>query len=107
MPNGKCVEIYTPNDILLFRVFFTDTPNGNQIDGKKQPSPQTGQKPSEPMSDAQKRYLFRIMAHDGFEGDAAHDALKELFKVSHLTEVSKYDASKMIEQLLDRQNGGG
>ena len=53
------------------------------------------------MTDAQKRYLFRILADQGMEADAAHQRLKKLFGVDSLQEVSKRDASGMIEQLLE------
>jgi hypothetical protein len=57
------------------------------------------------MSEAQRRYLFRILADQGIEGDAAFERLKSLFDVSVLKEVSKRDASKMIERLLEEQGG--
>jgi len=54
------------------------------------------------MTDAQKRYLFRIMAEQGMEGDKAHEHLKALFGVDSLQEVSKAEASRMIEHLLEK-----
>ena len=53
------------------------------------------------MTDAQKRYLFRILADQGMEADAAHQRLKKLFGVDSLQQVSKREASGMIEQLLE------
>jgi len=53
------------------------------------------------MTDAQKRYLFRILAEQGMEPDKAHQRLKELFGVPSLQEVSKAEASRMIERLLE------
>jgi len=58
------------------------------------------------MTDAQKRYLFRIMADNGIEGDKAHQQLKELFQVNSLKEVTKLEASRMIERLLEEAKGG-
>jgi hypothetical protein len=58
------------------------------------------------MTDAQKRYLFRLMADKGIEGDRAHQRLRELFQVDSLKEVSKLEASKMIERLLEEGKGG-
>jgi hypothetical protein len=52
------------------------------------------------MSDAQRRYLFRLMAGRGMQGDAAHDRLKVLFGVDSLTSVTKVDATAMIDRLL-------
>jgi len=53
------------------------------------------------MTDAQKRYLFRILAERGIEEDQAHQHLKELFGVDSLKDVSKHEASKAIENLLN------
>ena len=58
------------------------------------------------MTAAQKRYLFRILAEKGIEGDEAHEHLKDLFQVDSLKDVSKLEASKMIERLLEESKGG-
>jgi len=60
----------------------------------------------ETMTYAQKRYLFRLLAERGIEGDEAHEYLKEKFKVESLKEVTKYEASQVIERLLREQKGG-
>jgi hypothetical protein len=53
------------------------------------------------MTVAQKRFLFRILADQGIEGDEAHEHLRKLFEVDTLKEVSKLEASGMIERLLE------
>lgn len=58
------------------------------------------------MTDAQKRYLFWILAEKGLEGDKAHEQLKDLFQVDSLKEVPKLEASRMIERLLEETKGG-
>ena len=58
------------------------------------------------MSYAQKRYIFRLLADQGIEGDEAHENLKEIFKVDSLKEVTKTEASQVIERLLEEQKGG-
>ncbi len=58
-----------------------------------------------PITDAQKRYLFRIMAEKGFENDKGYAKLKELFQVDSLKEVTKLEASRMIERLLGEAKG--
>jgi len=66
-------------------------------------------KSNDSMTDSQKRYLFRILAAHGKEGEEAHEELKRLFQVKTLKEVTRLDASKAIEELLDeekRGNGG-
>ncbi len=55
----------------------------------------------QPMSEAQRRYLFRILAGQGVAGDVAHEYLKELFAVESLTDVGKNDATAMIDRLLN------
>jgi hypothetical protein len=55
---------------------------------------------SEPMSEAQRRYLFRIMAGQGCQKEAAEKRLKEIFEVSALTEITKLAATKLIDELL-------
>ena len=59
-----------------------------------------------PMTEAQKRYLFRILADHGVQGELAHKELKNAFRVNSLTDVSKFEASKMIERLLGEGIGG-
>jgi hypothetical protein len=59
-----------------------------------------------PMTAAQKRYLFRILAERGLEKDTAHEHLKELFRVDSLTEVTKIEASNLIERLLGEKKEG-
>ena len=52
------------------------------------------------MTDAQKRYLFRILADQGIEGDQALSYLKERLGVESLGNVTKREASALIEELL-------
>lgn len=59
-----------------------------------------------PMSEAQRRYLFRLMAAQGVTGEAAHESLKSLFRVGNLAQVNKVDAIRAIDQLL-REAGPG
>lgn len=56
-----------------------------------------------PMSESQRRYLFRLMATKGFVAEAAEVKLKELLKVSTLTDATKSQATVLIDQLI-REN---
>lgn len=56
-----------------------------------------------PMSESQRRYLFRLMATKGFVAEAAEVKLKELLKVEVLTEATKSQAGVLIDQLI-REN---
>ena len=73
--------------------------------GKAKPQNSGPSSENPPMTDAQKRYLFRIMAEKGYENDQGYAKLKELFQVDSLKEVTKLEASKMIERLLDEAKG--
>jgi hypothetical protein len=53
------------------------------------------------MSEAQRRYLFRLMAGQGYQKEAAEERLKDLFEVGSLSEVTKVAATKAIDQLLN------
>ena len=61
------------------------------------------------MSEAQRRYLFRILAGQGYQREAAEDRLKDLFEVSALAGVTKVAATQMIDRLLNPvpANAGG
>jgi hypothetical protein len=71
--------------------------NGN---GTPKAAPRSGNG-SEPMSEAQRRYLFRLMAGQGYQKEAAEERLKDLFEVGALSEVTKVAATRAIDQLLN------
>ena len=78
--------------------------NEKKGDGKKEPAPGNN---DAFMTDAQKKYLFRILAEQGFEAEKAHEELKKAFGVDSLKKVTKYEASREIERRLEAQKGGG
>ena len=55
---------------------------------------------SEKMTDAQRRYIFRLLAERGIEGDQASQQLLELAGVTAPGEVTRAKASEIIERLL-------
>lgn len=55
---------------------------------------------NDPMTENQRRYLFRILAEQGVTGDTAHDFLVQTFGAGSLKEVTKKEASDLIEELL-------
>lgn len=60
------------------------------------------QEPSDdPMTENQRRYLFRLLAERGTTGDDAHDYLKRAFGVESLKDASKADASTLIDHILN------
>jgi hypothetical protein len=63
----------------------------------------------EPMTEAQRRYLFRILAGQGYQREAAENRIKEIFEVGALSEITKLAATQMIDKLLQTSapgNGG-
>lgn len=77
-----------------------------KTDVKKEKSQKESSKNDDLMTDAQKRYLFRILAGNGLEADEAHEKLKELFQVDSLKDVTKVETSNAIEKLLEESKGG-
>ena len=59
------------------------------------------------MSEAQRRYLFRLMSGQGYQREAAEERLKDLFKVPALSQISKAAATQMIDKLLATAPGNG
>ena len=129
----KLIEVQTPKGEPLFQLKIVEgVLSEGEVPANPQPSastvpskppvspggnglkPQNGngnQNTEDMMTEPQKKYLFRIMAERGKTGDEAHDHLKGLFKVKTLKEVTKLEASQMIETLLSfspaQGNGGG
>jgi hypothetical protein len=77
--------------------------------GKKEDKAPAGNPPidGDAMTDAQKRYLFRLLGEQGLEGEAAYQHLKDLFQVKSLSEITKFEASKEIDRLVTEAQGGG
>lgn len=65
-----------------------------------------GRKPSRngnEMTEAQRRYLFRLLAEQGLADEAAHDTIVERLGVESLKDATKAEASALIEELLEEQ----
>lgn len=60
---------------------------------------------ADPITEMQRRCLFRLAAGRGIEADKINDCLKNRFKVRSLRQVSKTAADKMIEALLKGRRG--
>lgn len=107
--NARCIEVRSADDKLMFSLrVYDEEPNGagshaghEESKGRSGNGNANGSKDSAAMSEAQKRYLFRILAERGLEGDDAHRHLKERLGADSLDDVSKREASSMIEQLLE------
>lgn len=111
MTNGaKLIELRDRQGELIISFFVVEKPFAGKP-GEEKTNPDSkggkGNKNNDSMmTDAQKRYLFRLVADQGIEGDAAHDHLKKLFGVDSLKEVTKQEASQAIERLLEESKAG-
>ena len=111
----KLIEVRTAEGTLLAAIQIKEMAAGEKEEnplgtGKDEPRGEEGKnknQDAEPlMTDPQKRYLFRLLADQGIENDAAHENLKKRFKVNALKEVTKANARKEIEKILSEQKGG-
>src|SRR3972149_4541670 len=85
----------------------SDASSGNKQENRNGKNQQGNNQNNEsPMTDPQKRFLFRILADQGMEGDRAHEYLRKRFQVEALKDATKFEASRMIEQLLAEAKGG-
>jgi formate dehydrogenase maturation protein FdhE len=108
---GRIIEVRDRSGGLILSFLIAEKPV--QETPKETKNNQSGSKGNENplaqdafMTDAQKRYLFRILADQGKEGEEAHEHLKKLFQVDSLKEVTKLEASQAIERLLAESKGG-
>ena len=113
----KVIEVRTAEGQLIFSFHLiekegnpqsqSETSTGKRAESKSETQPGNGSQNGEPMSEAQRRYLFRILADQGIEGNSAFSRLQSLFNVTTLKDVTKREASKMISSLLEEQGGAG
>ena len=114
MQTAKCFEVYLPSGVLLFRAYVLDREFPITVEPaptKSHVSPSPGSLPEkqngEAMTSSQRRFLFRLLALQGVEGERAEGELKRQLKVASLKDITKIDASNMIEQLLLQKGGNG
>ena len=69
------------------------------------PVPQETSTNGDPMTESQRRYLFRLLSQQGIEGEAARKHLQKELDVRDLKQASKSDASALIDQLLGKEVG--
>jgi hypothetical protein len=66
---------------------------------------QTAASTSDRMSDAQRRLLFRLLSRAGFQGDAIAAELCAAAEVSDISEITKRQASSLIDQWKQEVSG--
>jgi hypothetical protein len=64
-----------------------------------------GRNDDKPMSDRQRRFLFRLLAERGLEGDRATQEICRLLQARDLASVTSAQASALIDQLSGSTNG--
>ena len=103
---SRLIEIRDRSGGLIFSIIIIEKSFKDISDEEKESPPEKAEeKPKNQdamMTDAQKRYLFRILAEQGKEGEEAYEYLKNLFGVNSLKEVTKLEASQAIERLLSK-----
>jgi len=84
------------------------TGNGAGVPLKAPPAPanDSGNGYQPPMTESQRRYLFRILAGWGFSGDAATEYLKDTLGIDSVTGLTKFEATKLIDRLLQNPPQG-
>ena len=112
----KCIELRTNEGKVILSIYLyeKEIPSEDNLEAsvsgktevEKAKSQKESSKNDDLMTDAQKRYLFRILAGNGLEADEAHEKLKELFQVDSLKDATKVEASNVIEKLLEESKGG-
>lgn len=109
----KKIDVYLPEGLHLATFTISEVQDGvSPMPKKEEKKPEGkgngngGKRDSSLMSEAQKRYLFRLLAEEGLENEAAHEELKKRFNAKTLMEVSKVEASREIERLMASQQGG-
>jgi hypothetical protein len=111
----KRIEVRSSDGNLMFSLRICDETRGANNEANASPrraaqasNPRSrngngtgnGHQDTDAISDAQKRYLFRILADQSLEGDQALSHLKERLGVEDLSNVTKREASALIEELL-------
>ncbi|MFZ5479096.1 MAG: hypothetical protein ACOZNI_20165 [Myxococcota bacterium] len=76
------------------------TPEARSPGGREQlprREPERAPARPQPMTENQRRLLYRMLAEQGFEGEAATDALLRAAEVDDLRQITKDDASALID----------
>ena len=106
-PDGEVILVLNLHEKEIALEDSQEATSSQKKEAKKEKAQSSSRQTEDPpMTDAQKRYLFRILADKGIEGDKAHEHLKNLFQVDSLKEVTKLEASKMIKRMLEEAKGG-
>ncbi len=112
MKTTRYLDICTIDGKVLFSFCLTEReekeqptlPDAKEVpaqDAKQRINGDTGEK----MTIPQKRKLFRLLAIGGLTGTDAEAELKKRFQATDLDDVSKAEASQMIDKMLKEEKG--
>jgi hypothetical protein len=103
------LSLFPGKDIVLEGKLDSELKQGNESTEKKSGNGGNGgyRNTGDLMTYPQKRLLFRLLAQEGIEGDKAEAELLKLCEVESLKEITKSEASRMIERLLKEAKEGG
>ena len=112
MKTTRYLDICTVDGKVLFSFCLTEREEKEQtpVPDAKEAVPQIGKEKTngdtgEKMTSPQKRKLFRLLAIKGITGVDAETELKKRFQATDLDNVSKAEASQMIDKMLKEENG--
>jgi len=112
MKTTRYLDICTVDGKVLFSFCLTEREEKEQptLPDAKESTPQTGKEKTngdtgEKMTSPQKRKLFRLLAVKGLTGNEAEEELKKRFQATDLDNVSKAEASQMIDKMLKEEKG--
>ena len=113
MKTTRYLDICTVDGKVLFSFCLTEREEKEQptLPDAKESAPQIGKEKTngdtgEKMTSPQKRKLFRLLAVKGVTGEDAEAELKKRFQATNLDNVSKAEASQMIDKMLKEDKGG-
>lgn len=112
MENAKCVNVKNKEGKVILSIYLQpgagitldDKPEASASKEARWDKGSSGQQDTL-MTFPQKRLLFRLLADKGIEANKLEEHLKKAFQVSSLKEVTKNEASRLIERLLKEAKG--
>jgi len=108
----KLLELRTLDGTVFFSMLVSEKEVSVEDETEESPGRNAGKGTSKvgpqgkEMTEPQRKFLYQILGHRNLEGEAAESYLKKLFGVESLDTVTKFQARKMIERLLEEDKGG-
>ena len=107
----KLGEIRDKEAKAVWNIWINPSYSGNHLGQTASPNPEASgsgkqahsiqDDSNQLITDAQKGFLFKLLAERGIEGEAAYQHLKDAFDVTSIAHITKPDASRTIDKMLD------